>query len=132
MVAAGAAGWCASSSGLFSVPPEEDRATGEEEEVRQFPAEALRSGLVQSSVPGGAPRRLLLALLAGLRGTPVAFAMSPSILALIFSLFAFHSSKKSAGAFDLNPPVAMILLLLRKLVKLKLNSMQTSRSGQPS
>lgn len=69
---------------------------------RQFPEEALLSGL---------PLLLLVEVLSVLAlaadGVPVAAAMSPSILALIFSRLAFHSSRKSAAALDLNPPVAM-------------------------
>lgn len=95
---AGALAWGASS---FGAGPEEDRATaheaGRQLEVRSGPAGT-------SAGAGGAAGRLAL-LAAG--GAPDTAAMSPSILALIFSRFAFHSSRKSVAAFGLNPPVAM-------------------------
>lgn len=107
--AAGAAGevvvewWCcgcgASSSGLLRAEVDEDRVT-EWEVGRPFPLESPRSW------------PLLLLLLAA-KGAPVDAAMSPNILALIFSRFAFHSSRKSVAAFDLNPPVAIITYLTK-------------------
>lgn len=109
---------CGSSSGLLSAEEDADRAM-ELDATQLTGAEPPLSGLpllLFSSAVGGAELRVSLLLLLVPRDavpvavpvhTPVAAAMSPSIFALIFSRFAFHSSKKSVEAFGLNPPVAM-------------------------
>lgn len=138
--AAGAAAewWCggcgcggggASSSGLFRAEAEEDRAT-EQEDGRQFPLETPRSWPVLNSAAGGEAWRPPLTAPLTASGAPVDAAMSPNILALIFSRLAFHSSRKSVAAFDLKPPVAMMPSLKMRVVEKFLELLEVGANFQ--
>lgn len=90
----------------FKAVEEEERVTGQEDEEE---TQLTELPLLFNSVV-----------------LPVAAAISPSIFALIFSRFAFHSSRKSVELLDLNPPVAMVsffrcLVPARSLCKHKQN-----------